>query len=120
MLNIKLHIIQVEYRKEADTFGPLDVPADRYWGAQTQRSLMNFDIGELYRTRIGLRSFPRSHSPDDETSFAYATGGEQERMPAPLIKAFGVLKKAAAQVNATYGKLDPGLVASPYRTLTYR
>ncbi|KAH8087971.1 fumarate hydratase [Filobasidium floriforme] len=62
------------YRKEADTFGPLDVPADRYWGAQTQRSLMNFDIG-----------------------------GEQERMPAPLIKAFGVLKKAAAQVNATYG-----------------
>jgi fumarate hydratase class II len=41
-------------------------------------------------------------------------------MPAPLIKAFGVLKKAAAQVNATYGKLDPGLVASPYRTLTYR
>lgn len=68
---------QTAHRKEADTFGPLEVPADRYWGAQTQRSLMNFDIG-----------------------------GEAERMPAPLIKAFGVLKKAAAQVNATYG-LDP-------------
>lgn len=63
-----------KFRQEADTFGPLQVPADRYWGAQTQRSLLNFDIG-----------------------------GERERMPEPLIKAFGVLKKAAAQVNATYG-----------------
>lgn len=40
---------QTNYRKEADTFGPLDVPADRYWGAQTQRSLMNFDIGQSIR-----------------------------------------------------------------------
>ncbi|KAJ9117833.1 hypothetical protein QFC20_000113 [Naganishia adeliensis] len=71
---------QGKIRKEADTFGPLEVPADRYWGAQTQRSLMNFDIG-----------------------------GETERMPPPLIKAFGVLKKAAAQVNGTYG-LDPKIV----------
>ncbi|RSH84375.1 fumarase fum1 [Apiotrichum porosum] len=63
-----------KYREEKDTFGPLKVPANRYWGAQTQRSLQNFDIG-----------------------------GPTERMPEPLIKAFGVLKKAAAQVNQTYG-----------------
>ncbi|OLL26456.1 Fumarate hydratase, mitochondrial [Neolecta irregularis DAH-3] len=53
------------------------VPADRYWGAQTQRSLQNFDIGQ----------------PTD-------------RLPLPLIKAFGTLKKAAAIVNVEYG-LDP-------------
>lgn len=63
-----------KYRAERDTFGDLQVPADRYWGAQTQRSLQNFDIG-----------------------------GPQERMPEPLIEAFGVLKKAAAHVNKTYG-----------------
>jgi|GEM_PF-2158920 len=34
-----------ETRTESDSFGPLEVPADRYWGAQTQRSLMNFPIG---------------------------------------------------------------------------
>ncbi|BFZ55197.1 fumarase fum1 [Savitreella phatthalungensis] len=65
------------FRQERDTFGDLQVPADRYWGAQTQRSLMNFDIG-----------------------------GETERLPPPLIKAFGVLKRAAATVNMEYG-LDP-------------
>ncbi|KAF9168369.1 fumarase fum1 [Actinomortierella ambigua] len=63
-----------KFRKERDTFGDLEVPADRYWGAQTQRSLQNFDIG-----------------------------GPTERMPEPLIKAFGVLKRAAAEVNMTYG-----------------
>ncbi|GAN02812.1 fumarate hydratase [Mucor ambiguus] len=63
-----------KFRAERDTFGDLQVPADRYWGAQTQRSLQNFDIG-----------------------------GEHERMPEPLIRAFGVLKKAAATVNMTYG-----------------
>ncbi|SNX84191.1 probable FUM1 - fumarate hydratase [Melanopsichium pennsylvanicum] len=66
-----------KFRSEKDTFGPLQVPADRYWGAQTQRSLQNFDIG-----------------------------GPQERMPEPLIEAFGVLKKAAATVNKSFG-LDP-------------
>ncbi|KAK2461817.1 hypothetical protein APHAL10511_006280 [Amanita phalloides] len=66
-----------KYRVERDTFGEIQVPADRYWGAQTQRSLQNFDIG-----------------------------GPTECLPPPLIKAFGVLKKAAATVNATYG-LDP-------------
>ena len=33
-------------RTETDTFGPIEVPADRYWGAQTQRSLQNFRIGD--------------------------------------------------------------------------
>ncbi|CAL1696121.1 unnamed protein product [Somion occarium] len=66
-----------KYRVERDTFGELQVPADRYWGAQTQRSFQNFDIG-----------------------------GPQERLPLPLIKAFGVVKKAASIVNAEYG-LDP-------------
>ncbi|KAF7307025.1 Fumarate hydratase [Mycena indigotica] len=66
-----------QFRVERDTFGELQVPADRYWGAQTQRSLQNFDIG-----------------------------GPTERLPPPLIKAFGVLKKAAATVNIGYG-LDP-------------
>ncbi|KAI5480403.1 fumarate hydratase, class II [Pseudohyphozyma bogoriensis] len=65
---------QQKFRTEKDTFGELQVPADKYYGAQTQRSVQNFDIG-----------------------------GPSERMPVPLIKAFGVLKKAAATVNMTYG-----------------
>ncbi|URD79308.1 Fumarate hydratase 1, mitochondrial [Musa troglodytarum] len=65
------------FREERDTFGPIMVPADRLWGAQTQRSLQNFDIG-----------------------------GEREQMPEPIIRAFGVLKKCAAKVNMEYG-LDP-------------
>lgn len=68
-----------QFREESDTFGPLQVPADRYWGAQTQRSLMNFKIG-----------------------------GERERMPVPVIKAFGILKKSAAKANLNYG-LEPKL-----------
>eukprot|EP00897_Mesotaenium_endlicherianum_P005724 jgi/Mesen1/517/ME000104S10612 len=64
----------LSYREEKDTFGPIKVPADRYWGAQTQRSLQNFDIG-----------------------------GPRERMPEPIIQAFGILKKAAAKVNVEYG-----------------
>ncbi|EIW86596.1 fumarate hydratase [Coniophora puteana RWD-64-598 SS2] len=67
----------MSYRTERDTFGDINVPSDRYWGAQTQRSLQNFDIG-----------------------------GPSERLPPALIKAFGVLKKAASVVNVTYG-LDP-------------
>ncbi|KAI9142265.1 fumarate hydratase [Paraphysoderma sedebokerense] len=63
-----------QFRTERDTFGDIQVPADKYWGAQTQRSLQNFDIG-----------------------------GPTERMPEPVVKAFGVLKKAAAKVNMTYG-----------------
>ena len=56
--------------------GPVEVPADSYWGAQTQRSLHHFNIGG-------------------------------DVMPRELIRAFGVLKKAAAQVNAELGKLPP-------------
>lgn len=63
-------------RTESDAFGEIQVEDSRYWGAQTQRSLQNFEIGE------------------------------NEKLPEPLIKAFGVLKKAAAEVNMTYG-LDP-------------
>jgi fumarate hydratase class II len=62
------------FRIERDTFGELQVPADRYWGAQTQRSLQNFDIG-----------------------------GPSQRLPPPLLKAFGVVKKAASIVNISYG-----------------
>ena len=66
------------YRIEADTFGELKVPAEKYYGAQTLRSVMNFPIGDR----------------------------ASERMPLPVIKAFGVLKKAAAEVNKDFG-LDP-------------
>ena len=61
-------------RKESDTFGELEVPAEKYYGAQTKRSMLNFPIG-----------------------------GANERMPEPVIKAFGVLKKAAAEVNKEFG-----------------
>src|SRR3954452_23628320 len=63
-------------RTETDTFGPIEVPAERYWGAQTQRSLQNFRIGG-------------------------------ERMPAPLIRALGLVKQAAALVNKDLGELEP-------------
>jgi fumarate hydratase class II len=62
-------------RSESDSFGPIDIPADRLWGAQTQRSLQNFRIGG-------------------------------ERMPLPLIHAFGLIKRAAAEVNRDLGVLD--------------
>jgi fumarate hydratase class II len=62
-------------RVETDTFGPIEVPADRYWGAQTQRSIENFRIGT-------------------------------ERMPRPLIRALGLVKRAAAEVNHSLGLLD--------------
>merc|ERR1711936_129715 len=63
------------YRVERDTFGELHVPEDKYYGAQTLRSVMNFPIGDR----------------------------ASERMPLPVIKAFGVLKKAAAQANQEFG-----------------
>ena len=61
-------------RTETDSMGPIEVPADHYWGAQTERSLHHFAIGE-------------------------------DRMPPELIRAFGILKKAAALVNHDLGKL---------------
>jgi fumarate hydratase, class II len=63
------------FRPETDTMGPIDVPSDRYWGAQTQRSLHHFSIGD-------------------------------DRMPIEIVRAFGVLKMAAALVNAEDGNLD--------------
>ncbi len=62
-------------RSESDSFGPIGIPADRLWGAQTQRSLQNFRIGS-------------------------------ERMPLPIIHAFGLIKRAAAEVNRDLGNLD--------------
>ena len=63
-------------RTETDTFGPIEVPADRYWGAQTQRSLGNFKIG-------------------------------WEKQPKPIIRALGIVKRAAAEANMALGRLDP-------------
>jgi fumarate hydratase class II len=62
-------------RIETDSMGPIEVPADRYWGAQTARSLVHFSIAE-------------------------------DRMPRAVIRAFGILKEAAARTNAELGKLD--------------
>ena len=66
----------MEYRIERDTMGEVRVPADKYWGAQTQRSLENF--------RIGTDRF---------------------RMPLEIIRAYGMLKKAAARANLELGEL---------------
>ncbi|MEQ8532809.1 MAG: class II fumarate hydratase, partial [Imperialibacter sp.] len=63
-------------RIEKDTMGPVEVPAEKYWGAQTQRSRDNFKIG-----------------------------GDSARMPIEIIRAFAVLKKAAAQANNELGVL---------------
>src|SRR4030095_12193520 len=64
-------------RSETDSFGAIDVPADSYWGAQTERSIGNFPFG------------PR------------------EQMPLELVHALGFIKQAAARVNARIGGLDP-------------
>ena len=62
-------------RIETDTFGPIEVPADKYWGAQSQRSLGNFKIG-------------------------------WEKQPKPIIRALGIIKRAAAETNMALGRLD--------------
>src|SRR5258708_16525358 len=68
-------------RTETDTFGPIEVPADRYWGAQAQRSLGNFKIGV-------------------------------ERQPLPIVRALGIVKRAAAETNMDLGHLDAKLGAA--------
>ena len=68
----------MKIRQESDSFGIIEVPGDKYWGAQTQRSLKNFKIG-------------------------------YEKMPKQLLRALGVLKKAAALTNVQMGVLDPSL-----------
>ena len=70
-------------RIERDSMGEIEVPADRYWGAQTQRSLENFKIGT-------------------------------ERLPRPLIRALGLVKQCAAEVNEAFGDL-PGDVSQAIR-----
>ncbi len=64
-----------QFRVESDSMGQIEVPAEHYWGAQTQRSLIHFAIGH-------------------------------ETMPRSLIRAIGILKKAAAEVNRQLGQLD--------------
>ncbi len=65
-------------RIETDTFGPIEVDASRYWGAQSQRSLGNFKIG-------------------------------WEKQPLPVVRALGIVKRAAAETNRDLGKLDAKL-----------
>jgi fumarate hydratase class II len=67
--------VALKTRIETDSMGEIAVPADRYWGAQTERSLHHFSIGREHFTR-------------------------------PLIRAFGLLKKAAALTNADLGALS--------------
>jgi fumarate hydratase, class II len=63
-------------RTETDTFGPIEVDASRYWGAQAERSLHNFRIG-------------------------------WEKQPSAIVRALGIVKRAAAEVNMQLGRLDP-------------
>jgi len=72
--NSKKPAIETQFKIEHDTLGDIRVPYDRYWGAQTQRSLQNFKIG-----------------------------GKNAIMPESVIRSFGILKKAAAIVNMEYG-----------------
>jgi len=65
-------------RTETDTFGPIEVSADRYWGAQAQRSLGNFKIG-------------------------------WEKQPTSIVRALGIVKRAAAEANMELKKLDPAI-----------
>jgi len=72
--NTKRQSTEQKYKIEHDTFGEIRVPFDRYWGAQTQRSIQNFKIG-----------------------------GKNAIMPEEVIRSFGILKKAAAIVNMSFG-----------------
>src|SRR5665647_3838187 len=67
---------KIQTRVESDSLGAMEVPADVYWGAQTARSLIHFNIG-------------------------------RDTMPPEMIHAFGILKKAAALVNAELDQLSP-------------
>ncbi len=72
-------------RTEDDSFGPIQVPADAYWGAQTQRSIENFPFGQ------------------------------REGMPSEIVHALGFVKQAAARVNAKLGELDAELAEAVQR-----
>ena len=68
----------IKTRTETDTFGPIDVDASRYWGAQAERSRNNFKIG-------------------------------WEKQPAPVVRALGIIKRAAAETNMDLGQLAPAI-----------
>ncbi|WP_340645897.1 class II fumarate hydratase [Phenylobacterium sp.] len=68
-------------RTESDTFGPIEVASDVYWGAQAQRSIQNFKIG-------------------------------WEKQPLPVVRALGIVKRAAAEANMELGRLDPKIGAA--------
>ena len=68
-------------RTETDTFGPIEVASDVYWGAQAQRSIQNFKIG-------------------------------WEKQPKPVVRALGIVKRAAAEANMELGRLDPAIGAA--------
>ncbi len=74
ILDLAVGIDATGQRTETDSMGSIEVPADRYWGAQTQRSLIHFSIGD-------------------------------DRMPKAVYHAYGYVKKAAALVNASDGRL---------------
>ena len=82
-----MSVQEPDVRLEHDALGTVEVPARRCWGAQTQRSLMNFAIGT-------------------------------ERMPEEIIRAFALLKKAAALTNRELGRLD-GDAGSPPPAMKY-
>lgn len=69
------------FRRESDSMGSMDVPSDRYWGCQTQRSIQNFKIGQP----------------------------SQERMPAAVICSLGIVKQACAEVNVRFGVLSENI-----------
>jgi fumarate hydratase, class II len=72
--DLPVGIMMTGVRKENDSLGQVEVPADHYWGAQTQRSLIHFSIGD-------------------------------DHMPKEVYHAYGYVKKAAALVNASTGRL---------------
>jgi fumarate hydratase, class II len=72
--DLPVGIMMTGMRKESDSLGQVEVPANHYWGAQTQRSLIHFSIGD-------------------------------DRMPKEVYHAYGYVKKAAALVNASTGRL---------------
>jgi fumarate hydratase class II len=76
-----LEKLNIKTRTETDSFGPIEVDSSKYWGAQTERSLMNFKIGG-------------------------------ERMPAPLVRALGIIKYCAAKANAELGIMDKTMAAN--------
>jgi hypothetical protein len=77
-LEIDDNEFSVTLSTESDTFGPIEVDATKYWGAQAQRSLGNFKIG-------------------------------WETQPAPIVRALGIVKRAAAETNMDLGKMDAEL-----------